>query len=434
MLPVTRCFLIVLPAILGMTACEQPSTPPDNQPEFGSLSGLVLDQETELPIADAMVTALKNAVADTTDNLGAFLLDNLALGTDTIMATLALYDTQYSTISIPEGPQQVTIYLHLTDTTVIPNPTLGEWFLLGLESESITAIAVDPFDENVIYAGSTINYNADEFGGLFKSADGGASWNTLISGTIIRDIDIHPTNPQIIYVLGGGALVSKTADGGQTWVAADSGLRVGLYGTPGVLAIDPLHPDTLYTGVSSNFGGNLFKSTDGGRTWRAIGDTILWNGVTAIAIDPQNTNVVYAGTAWIGAISKSTDGGASWERMDFPEVGIINDLIVHPSHTNNVYTGTWRYGFYFSTNGGTSWENANTGLPDTVGVRRVQLSDAGHIYIAANDMGKGAAYLRSQDEHWTMIGAQTFVRINTIAVSRRGAVYAGVSGIYVLSD
>ncbi len=309
-----------------------------------------------------------------------------------------------------------------------------EWSLLGLEEESINAIAVDPSDDRTIYAGSTINYDANKFGGLFKSIDGGSSWDTLMSGTIIRDIDIHPANPQIIYVLGGGALVSKTTDGGRTWVAADSGLVLGLYGVPGILAIDPLNPETLYMG-SNDFGvAYLYKSSDGGLNWKRIGQSdIVYGGVTALAIDPDNSDILYVGTEGVGAILKSTDGGTSWDRLDFPEVGIVNDLLVHPAHPEIVYAGTWRYGFYYSTNGGTTWENANTGLPDTVGVRRVQLSDAG-IYIAANDMSKGAAYLRSQDGRWTMVGAQTFVRINTIAVSRRGTVYAGALGIYVLSD
>ncbi len=338
----------------------------------------------------------------------------------------------------------VSIFLLMALPFCGKNPVNGdddprEWQLLGLEEESIAAIAVDPFDENVIYAGSTINYNTDEFGGLFKSTDGGASWNTLIGGTIIRDIDIHPTNTQIIYVLGGKGLVSKTANGGQTWVAADSGLpglHVGLYGTPGVLAIDPLHPDTLYTGVSGSFMGNLFKSTDGGQTWRAIGDTILWSGVTAIAIDPQNTNIVYAGTADIGAISKSTDGGTSWKRLDFPEVGIVHDLLVHPAHPEIVYAGTWMYGFYFSNNGGTSWQKANLGLADTTSVRKIVLSPAGRIYIAANDMEKGAVYESVQDNiHWTMIGDHGFGRVNMIAISKRSVIHVGVNiGIYMLSD
>ncbi|MEE9465628.1 MAG: carboxypeptidase-like regulatory domain-containing protein [Candidatus Neomarinimicrobiota bacterium] len=438
MLPATRYFLVVLLSILGMTTCERPSTPPGNQSELGSLTGMVLDQETELPIAGAAVTALKNAVAGITDSLGAFLLDNLALGTDTIMVTVASYDTQYSPISIFEGPQQVTVYLHLTDTTVIPNPTPGEWLLLGLESESISAIAVDPSNENVIYAGSRINYDADKFGGLFKSIDGGTSWDTLISGTIIRDIDIHPTNPQIIYVLGGGALVSKTTDGGQTWMAADSGLHVGQhYATPGVLAIDPLNPDTLYVGSSAIGGGYLFKSTNGGLSWKKIGQSdIVYGGVTALAIDPDNSDILYVGTDMAGAILRSTDGGKNWDRLDFPEVGIVYDLLVHPIYSTHVFAGTWRYGFYFSTNSGASWHQANSGLSDTSWVNKIFIA-SNKVYISANGGGNGTVYYSFQDSYyWIRLGKKSFEPgIYTANLSpRSNRLLIGAEGLYVLSD
>ncbi len=308
------------------------------------------------------------------------------------------------------------------------------WQLLGLEEERIMAIAVDPIDENIIYAGSG---SPGPLGGLFKSTDGGESWDTLISGTIIKDIDIHPTNPQIVYVTGyNWGWINKTADGGQTWVAADSGLRVGLYGVPGVSAIDYLHPDTLYTGVSSNFGGNLFKSIDGGRTWRAIGDTILWNGVTAIAIDPQNTNVIYAGTAWIGAICRSTDGGGSWERLHFPDGEIVTDLLVHPSNSEIIYASRSRDGFYMSLDGGTSWQRTNTGLADTIAVYQIAISPGGQVYFAGYSHGKYAVYGSSPGTiQWTMLGNRDFEGgINTVFVSKSDAIFAGGKGIYSVSE
>lgn len=329
----------------------------------------------------------------------------------------------------------VSIFTACQDPNSSGNPSY-EWSLLGLEEESITAIAVDPSDENIIYAGSTINYIADEFGGLFKSIDGGANWDTLISSTIIRDIDIHPTNPQIIYVLGGGALVSKTADGGRTWVAADSGLRVGLYGVPGVLAIDPLHPDTLYTGVSSNFGGNLFKSTDGGQTWLGIGGDMELEGVTALALDQHHTNVVYAGTAGIGAIHKSTDGGGSWERLDFPEAEIVWDLLVHSSNSKIIYASRSHGGFYMSLDGGTSWRRTNTGLADTIVVYQIAISPGEQVYFAGYSDGEYAVYRSSPYTiQWTMVGDRSFEgRINTVHVSKKGAIFAGGEGIYTLSE
>jgi len=322
-----------------------------------------------------------------------------------------------------------------------PDNQAQEWLLLGLESESITAIAVDPIDEYVIYAGSGSDFSAGKVGGLFKSTNGGAAWDTLIRGITVRDIDIHPFDHQTFYVTCGINYLTpwgilKTEDGGMSWARSDTGLHLWPEEGPGVLAINPMYPDTLYLGTGGVFGGNLYRSTDAGQTWRAIGDTILWNGVTALAIDPQNTNVVYAGTAWIGAISKSTDGGKSWERLDFPEVGIVHDLLVHPSYAQIVYAGTWYYGFYHTTNGGTSWLKANLGFADTISVRKIALLSVKQIYIAANDMHKGAAYESNQDDiKWEIIGTYMFKEgINTLEVSKQGAIFAGAYGIYVLSE
>lgn len=314
-----------------------------------------------------------------------------------------------------------------------------EWQLLGLETEEIEAIAVYPTNEDIIFAGSSSDFSAGKVGGIFKSTNGGASWDTLLWGVTVRDIDIHPFNPEIVYVTAGiNSLtlpgVLKTEDGGMNWFHADSGILMYWEEGPGVLAIDPLHPDTLYAGTGGFFGGNLYKSTDGGNQWEAIGDTIMnWNGVTAIAIDPNNTNTLYAGTAWIGAICKSTDGGGvNWERLDFPEVGLVHDLIVHTTSSDTVYAGTWFYGFYQSTNSGISWYSENSGLSDTVSIRKI-IKDSTTIYIAGNDMSIGAVYQSNQNNIiWVMIGNDGFEQgVNTINfLTNKNKILAGTSGIY----
>ena len=243
------------------------------------------------------------------------------------------------------------------------------WQLLGLETEKISAIIVDPYNENIIYAGSSSDFSAGKVGGLFKSTDCGTVWDTLIRGITVRDIDIHPFNSKVLYVTAGSnyltpAGILKSMNGGTTWFRADSGIRINLEVGPAVLAIDPLNPNTLYVGTSGFGSGYLYKSTNSGLSWKKIGQSdIVYGGVTALAIEWQNSNILYVGTDMTGAILKSTDGGVNWERLDFPEVGIVYDLLVNPLNSQIVYAGTWRYGFYFSTNGGTSWQSANAGLP-----------------------------------------------------------------------
>ncbi|MFQ5485329.1 MAG: WD40/YVTN/BNR-like repeat-containing protein, partial [Desulfobacterales bacterium] len=78
-----------------------------------------------------------------------------------------------------------------------------EWRSLGLENEPITVITVDWSNPEVIYAGSGSNFSAGTVGGIFKTTNGGASWDTLVRGVTVQDIDIHPQNPDILYATLG---------------------------------------------------------------------------------------------------------------------------------------------------------------------------------------------------------------------------------------
>ena len=316
-----------------------------------------------------------------------------------------------------------------------------EWTLSGLEEETIHAIAADPTDGNIIYVGSISNFSAGTVGGLFKSIDGGAVWDTVIRGITVLDIDIHPCATQTVYITGGinlltGPGILKTTDGGETWARADSGIHITWEEGPIVLAIDPVHPETLYVGTGGPFGGNIYKSTNGGQTWQSIGDNLLdLAGVTAIAIDPNNTSVVYAGTADIGAISRSTNGGGRWERLDFPEVGIVYDLLVDPINSGTIYAGTWRHGFYLSTDGGDSWQEENVGFEDTVYVVKIGLLSDGELILAVFNQRKGAAYRSKLDNiEWSIVDTLIFWEgINTLFISDNDQVAVGARGIYLLS-
>lgn len=125
-------------------------------------------------------------------------------------------------------------------------------------------------------------------------------------------------------------------------------------------------------------------------------------------------------------------GGVNWERLDFPEVGLVHDLIVHTTSSDTVYAGTWFYGFYQSTNSGISWYSENSGLSDTVSIRKI-IKDSTTIYIAGNDMSIGAVYQSNQNNIiWVMIGNDGFEQgVNTINfLTNKNKILAGTSGIY----
>lgn len=137
------------------------------------------------------------------------------------------------------------------------------------------------------------------------------------------------------------------------------------------LVIDPLNPLTIYTANSTPNSAGLFKSTDGGVTWNAIGASIPVSYVSCLTIDPFNGSTFYAGTS--NGVFKSTDAGANWTAVNsgLPDSNLPNRpiskiavtiLVINPSNANILYAGTSTGGVFISNDGGASWTEANVGL------------------------------------------------------------------------
>ncbi|MFN3136903.1 MAG: VPS10 domain-containing protein [Allomuricauda sp.] len=238
--------------------------------------------------------------------------------------------------------------------------------------QSIGAVALDPNDpDNTIYVGTgeTWTRNSVSIGdGLYKSTDGGANWNKIgfEKSERIANIIVNPNNSQEIYVGVLGALwgdseergVYKSTDGGATWEQL-------LYVDPKTgcadLAMDPTNPDILYasmwefrrTGWSFESGGDksaLYKSTDGGKTWNKIHNGFPAGklGRLAIAVAPSNPNVLYtvieAEKDERKGLYRSNDAGASWEQLN-NDFGItvrpfyFSRIVVDPKNEDVVVKG-----------------------------------------------------------------------------------------------
>src|SRR5262249_472229 len=149
----------------------------------------------------------------------------------------------------------------------------------------------------------TTLYAGTSSAGVFKSTDGGTSWSAVNSGLTavhISDVAIDPRNASTLYAATDSGLV-KTTDGGTNWSPANSGLAWS--GFP--LAIDPENTSTIFAaGCATKTGSEasscgVFKSTDGGTSWSAsflAGS----NWISALAVDPQNSNIVYATSQELG--------------------------------------------------------------------------------------------------------------------------------------
>lgn len=207
---------------------------------------------------------------------------------------------------------------------------------------SIGALAVAPSNPRIIYAGtgeSDIRQDFDTGDGIFKSTDGGDTWSYagLRDAHMTSAMVVDPRNPNVVYAATMGHVfkpntergIFKTTDGGKTWrkilyVDANTGAND--------VVIDLKHPDTLYatmwqaqrlpwTLVSGGPGSGVYKTTDGGKHWINISKNpgfargIL--GKMGVAIAQSNPRVVYAMVqAKDGGVFRSSDGGATWKRVN----------------------------------------------------------------------------------------------------------------------
>lgn len=332
-------------------------------------------------------------------------------------------------------------YAILLLITVAQNAFVQSWRYLGLNTEAITAIAVDWSNPQVLYAGSGSDFSAGKVGGIFKSTNGGTTWDTLIRGVTVREIDIHPKNSNIIYVtLGLNVLTTagiiKTIDGGTTWLKADYGMQITWEEGPGPLVIDPKHPDTLYAGTAGFWGGKFYRSTDGGQSWFSFGDsTYLRDGVSAIALDPENTKVIYAGTYFSGNVLRSFDGGINWNNTGL-KAGIVT--IEFSKKTSKWYLGGVKTNdvpvvIFTISNNDSSWENFKDGLPDTLNVAKIQIlnnSPEEQVFLLGHWYNIGGVYRSINGNRWEKIGSYCEGFKTMTLLSQK--IYAGGKGVFVM--
>ncbi|HKE15222.1 MAG TPA: hypothetical protein VKB80_10175, partial [Kofleriaceae bacterium] len=218
----------------------------------------------------------------------------------------------------------------------------------GLANLFVQALVVDPSNPSRVFAGT-------DGGGVFKSVDGGAHWTLTLgpAGLPVTTLAIAPSNHSIMYAgaaARGFGRVFASVDGGDTW---NSGTATDLVNA---LTVDPLTPTTIYVGMP--FG--TFKSTDGGATFSL---NTFPSGVTALAVDPVTPSTVYAGAD--SGLFKSTDGGATFTFRGTGLLGTAAALAVNPSSPLTVYAGT-NNGVFKTTDGATTWTRATTGITSPI--------------------------------------------------------------------
>jgi len=165
-------------------------------------------------------------------------------------------------------------------------------------------VAADPNNNMVFYTGGNYKDSVTLVMAVSKTTDGGTTWSRYLLTTtagFTYALAVDPTNSNILYA-GGNPPLFKSTDGGTNWASSSSGLN----GCVNSIVIHPTTTSTLYAGSSLG----VFKSTDWGASWNNTGCT----NINAVVIDPNSPNTIYAGTAT--GVYKSTTGGGNWATMN----------------------------------------------------------------------------------------------------------------------
>lgn len=172
-----------------------------------------------------------------------------------------------------------------------------------------------------------------------------------VGAETIYALAIATANNNIVYAGTDKSGVFKTTDGGISWTA------IGLMNMKvSSLAVDPTDSQTVYAAIEW---GGVYKTTNGGASWTAMNLSSTNSNVCSLAIAPSNSQIVYAGITY-GGVYKTTDGGMSWSQTSMTVTP--QSLVIDLTNSNIVYAGTEGTGVLKTTDGGASWTKMNNGL------------------------------------------------------------------------
>jgi photosystem II stability/assembly factor-like uncharacterized protein len=215
-------------------------------------------------------------------------------------------------------------------------------------------------------------------GVLFRSADRGQTWSRIRPGppvtgpyfSYVAQVLVDPTDRSNVFAVMSNSEVRRSDDAGATWETAGQVEAQSV--VPPVLAIDPVHPSTLYAA-----GYRLWKSTDRGTTWKQL-DIGIYNDFIDLAVAPSSPSTLYA-LGRRGVVLWSIDGGEGWNLSTRIARNVIpNSITVDPLLPKTVYVGS-EHGIYKTKDGGDTWSlfsNAFVGRP----VFPLEISNSGLLY------------------------------------------------------
>ncbi len=310
------------------------------------------------------------------------------------------------------------------------------WTHLGLRNaQQIPMIAVDPRDPNRLFVAALGHpYGPNEERGIFRSTDGGQTFEKVLyrdANTGGIDVILDPSNPRVVYAAlweqqhgpwenavftGPGSGVYKSTDGGTTWRQLTRGLPATgeLLGRAG-LEIAASNPKRLYaiTGTTAESGG-LYRSDDAGESWQRINDDErLWGrpgDFNEVRADPKNPDVVYVGNivSW-----KSVDGGRTFTAFrGAPGGDDYHRLWINPNDPNIILNAADQ-GAVITVNGGATWSSWYN--QPTAQMFHINADNAFPYRVCGGQQESGSACVPTRGDEgqitfrdWTPVGVEEY--------------------------
>ena len=313
------------------------------------------------------------------------------------------------------------------------------WTHLGLrDGQQIAQLAVDAQNPDRLFVAVAGHpYGPNEERGLFRSLDGGKTFEKVLyrdENTGASDVQIDPTNPAIIYAAlwesregpwedgvfnGDKGGIFKSVDGGTTWRQLTKGLPSNI--VQANIAVAPSAPNRLFAAVRTKIISKLYRSDDGGESWAGTTDDprpglgIGGGDLPVVRFDPKNPQIVYSASVvcW-----KSTDGGKTWDGWrGAPGGDDYQNIWINPTNPDVVLLGSDQ-GAIVTVNGGATWSSWYN--QSTAQLYHVSADNAFPYRLYSGQQESGSVGITSRGDN----GAITFRDWQPVAAEEYGYVVA----------
>jgi photosystem II stability/assembly factor-like uncharacterized protein len=272
----------------------------------------------------------------------------------------------------------------------------------GLEDFSVRAIAIDPHDEDFIIAGGLT--------GVYRSTDGGETWEKLSDQDNVESLAIDPRNRNRIYV-GTWRQGWRTDDGGKTWSLINNGmvLDTDMFS----ITVNAQNPDDMWVATC----GWVYNTQNGGDIWTRYRDGFNNRRIHDVEIDPCDADSLFAGS--VAGLYRSNDRGKTWYVVSDEEL-VVNTIALHPQRPNRIILGVEGDGVYVSDNDAKTFTRSCDGLRNlTVTSIAVDPSTAKHVYAAVVFGGVSSGIYESNDAgiSWKRLSAARLPEVLSLAAT-----------------